>query len=217
MALWQRLLGAGMLERARATSLALLGATAAVGLAIAAIAANQGWPLIEGSSIPAAPRQHVGSASVVARAVPGPSTQSGGARQSHGGGGHRSGGGTGTQRQTVVAPPSGGEEAVSLTVSNEAPARTPHDSSPKGPPTHGKSPATHSPAEAPQPPAPSSPSPAQAPVAAPPSPPAPTMPEATSSEAPPEESNVPSWSNGRGHAYGRSEAWHDHGEGDGEG
>ena len=65
-----RLLGAGMLERARATSLALLGATAAVGLAIVALALNQGWPLLEGSAIPAAPRQDVGRASVVARPAP---------------------------------------------------------------------------------------------------------------------------------------------------
>ncbi len=62
-------LGDGLLERARAMSLALLGATAAVGLAIVALALNQGWPLVGGSGIPDVqpPRQGVGGATVAAR------------------------------------------------------------------------------------------------------------------------------------------------------
>src|SRR5690348_2431700 len=51
-------LGQGMLERARATSFALLGMTAAVGLAMIALALSQGWPLVPGSSIPATPPRH---------------------------------------------------------------------------------------------------------------------------------------------------------------
>lgn len=48
-------LGRGLLVRARSTSLALLGLTTAVGLGMVALALNQGWPLIAGSSIPALP------------------------------------------------------------------------------------------------------------------------------------------------------------------
>lgn len=48
-------LGDGILERARSTSLALLGLAAAVGLGTIALAINQDWPLIAGSPIPAAP------------------------------------------------------------------------------------------------------------------------------------------------------------------
>lgn len=64
-------LGDGLLERTRSTSLALLGATAAIGLAIVALALNQGWPLIAGVPIPGfgSDRQAVGKAAVVARAT----------------------------------------------------------------------------------------------------------------------------------------------------
>jgi hypothetical protein len=46
------ILGEGLLERTRSTSLALLGLTAAIGLAMVALALNQGWPLIAGAPIP---------------------------------------------------------------------------------------------------------------------------------------------------------------------
>ncbi|HXV04613.1 MAG TPA: hypothetical protein VFP23_01760, partial [Solirubrobacterales bacterium] len=39
------LLGDGLLERARSTSFAMLGLTAAVGLGLVALALNQSWPL----------------------------------------------------------------------------------------------------------------------------------------------------------------------------
>lgn len=207
-----------MLERARATSLALLGATAAVGLGIVALALNQSWPLLEGSAIPAAPKQEIGSASVVARPqVAGPRVVNDAHR--HGGGrpvNARSGAPAHTDAS--VEAPSGGEGAAGLVVSEEAPASAPAGA----PPKPGKAAGGHSqPAPIPtaQPPtaAPPSSPPAKAPAAPPEAaPPAPTQPEAIVSEAPPEESSVPSWSQGKGHAYGRDEEEHGHGWGDGE-
>ena len=63
-------LGNGLLERTRSTSLALLGFTAAIGLAMVALALNQGWPLIAGAPIPGLGGGHqaVGDAAVAARA-----------------------------------------------------------------------------------------------------------------------------------------------------
>ncbi len=59
-------LGDGLLDRARNTSLALLGLTAAVGLAMVAMALNQSWPLIAGAPIPSIGERHqaVGDATV---------------------------------------------------------------------------------------------------------------------------------------------------------
>jgi len=64
-------LGDGLLERARSTSLALLGFTAAIGLAMVALVFNQGWPLIPGAPIPGLGDGHeaVGDASVAAPAA----------------------------------------------------------------------------------------------------------------------------------------------------
>jgi hypothetical protein len=64
------LLGDGMLERARATSLALLGVTAAIGLAMVALALNQSWPVIPGAPIPGFgdQQQAIGDAAVAAQA-----------------------------------------------------------------------------------------------------------------------------------------------------
>ena len=63
-------LGDGLLERTRSTSLALLGLTAAIGLTMVALALNQGWPLIAGAPIPGFGSEHqaVGEAAVVAKA-----------------------------------------------------------------------------------------------------------------------------------------------------
>jgi hypothetical protein len=60
-------LGDGLLERIRSTSLALLGLTAAIGLAMVALALNQGWPLVASSPIPGFGSRHqaVGDAAVV--------------------------------------------------------------------------------------------------------------------------------------------------------
>lgn len=49
------LLGDSLLERARSTTLALLGVTAAVGLAVVWLALQQGWPLVAGSPVPGLP------------------------------------------------------------------------------------------------------------------------------------------------------------------
>jgi hypothetical protein len=66
------ILGEGLLERTRSTSLALLGLTAAIGLAMVALALNQGWPLIAGAPIPGigGGRGAIGDAVVVATAGP---------------------------------------------------------------------------------------------------------------------------------------------------
>jgi len=64
-------LGGGLLERARSTTLALLGATTAVGLAMVALALNQSWPLIPDSPLPVTPPRHeaIGKATVAAQAI----------------------------------------------------------------------------------------------------------------------------------------------------
>jgi hypothetical protein len=188
--------GNGMLERARATSLALLGFTAAVGLAIVALAANQGWPLIAGSSIPTIPPRHAAVGPGVAVAgleAPVAHPKAAPARARKRDAVERSGGAT-------PAPPAPAPSSE-LVVSPAAPA----------PPQGGDSPAVHKPSPTPaaQPTQPTAETPTTAPAPAPSTPPAPPVesapPTATSSEAPPEsESHVPSWSHGRGHAYGRS-------------
>jgi hypothetical protein len=63
-------LGDGLLERTRSTTLALLGLIAAIGLAMVALALNQDWPLIAGAPIPGLEREHhaVGDATVAATA-----------------------------------------------------------------------------------------------------------------------------------------------------
>ena len=206
-----------MLERARATSLALLGATAAVGLAIVALALNQGWPLLEGSAIPAAPREDVGKASVVARPARVVPVQATGRRRAGSGRAHR--GGASARPHAAAVTPSGGEGATTLAVSETAPAASPGVASkPKAPHAQGKAPTspsqpTSSPAAQPTA-APASSPPAEEPAPAPSPAPPPAQPEAVASEAPPEESNVPSWSHGNGHAYGRDDDGHGHGWGD---
>lgn len=197
--------GNGMLERARATSLALLGFTAAVGLAIVALAANQGWPLIAGSSIPTIPPRHAAVGPGVAIAgVEGParadasspggdeSNDARGAARGHSGGAGPVIPASAPSSELVVSPsvptpPQGGD-------SPKAPNPPP---SPAAQPTQPTQPTAGTPAAAPAPvPAPSSP---------PAAPTEPAPPTATSSEAPPDESesHVPSWSHGHGHAYGR--------------
>lgn len=210
-----------MLDRARATSLALVGATAAVGLGIVALALNQGWPLLKDNAIPAAPKQGLGSASVVSR-PPGAAPARTGAARRRGGGQVGGRFGAPTRSPATAETPSGGEEAAALVVSQEAPARSPGGAHPKAPPTQGKAPEAKSqPAPSPTGGSPGSAPPSSPPAGAPTSPPeaappAPTQPEAVISEAPPEESSVPPWSNGKGHAYGRSEEAHGNGSGEGE-
>jgi hypothetical protein len=192
------ILGNGMLERARATSIALLGFTAAVGLSIVALAANQGWPLIAGSSIPTIPPRHAAVGPGVAVAGlegPAPADASGGKPADargiagvHGGGASPVAPATAPSNELVVSP-----SVPTPPQSGDSPAAP---KSPTKPATQPSQPTVGAPAAAPASGPETQPT---APVEAPP-------PGATSSEAPPEESesNVPSWSHGRGHAYGRS-------------
>jgi len=205
-------LGNGMLERARATSLALLGVTAAVGLAIVALAANQGWPLIAGSSIPQIPpvRQDVGKATIVAAAPTGRASSAGAGDRARPDAGARAAKPLGGGGAAAPAPE---PAATELIVAPSDPASS----------RHGQPSGSHEPAR----PAPSRPEPAanDRPAPASPSPAQPTEvvetapPDATVSEAPPaaEESYVPSWSHGKGHAYGRSGRSSSGGEGEEDG
>jgi hypothetical protein len=193
--------GNGMLERARATSLALLGFTAAVGLAIVALAANQGWPLIAGSSIPTIPPRHaaVGPGVVVAGLEPSAARADAAPAGGRHPAGARGAAGHSGAGPAALAPAPSSELVVSPSVptppqGGDSPRATNRPPKPAAQPTQ---PIAGAPAAAPVPaPAPSSP---------PAAPAEPAPPTATSSEAPPEESesHVPSWSHGHGHAYGR--------------
>ncbi len=207
-------LGDGLLERARSTTFALLGAVAAVGLAMIAVALQEDWPLIAGSPVPRAPALHasVGRATALgARAA---------ARVAHDGSARRrrklaahSDGPASTGGAPVASAPATPAELV-------ASPGTPVESQGGGadgggshgtPEPHGQAPSSPQSQQAPSSPAPTAqPSPAPTP----PSSPAPAEtppPEATASEAPPVESYTPSWSNGEGHAYGREDDDHGHG------
>jgi len=195
-------LGDGLLERARAMSLALLGATAAVGLAIVALALNQGWPLVDGSGIPVAPplHQHVGDATVAARSQPPARSRTADRRGSVG----RSSGEAGSRGSGPAQSPAP-VPSSELVITPASPAPAP-ERKPK--PQNEHKPSQQSPARA-EPDQQATPDqPARSPAPQPeasgpaPEPPAATNPPATASGAP-EESNVPSWSNGKGHAYGR--------------
>src|SRR3954452_521796 len=78
MSIW----GDGLLDRARSTSLALLGLTAAVGLALVAYVAHQGWPLLPGSPIPSITSPH-GSVHDAEIAAPAPGSGSGKSAAEH--------------------------------------------------------------------------------------------------------------------------------------
>jgi hypothetical protein len=201
-------LGVGILERARATSLALLGATAAVGLAIVAIAVNQEWPLIAGSSVPPIPPRHQNLGEAKVAAGVGANSESRpvgtGSRAQTSGAGRNPGR---HAEEAGQAPESTSGGAADFVVAPSAPAK------PRGGESHS-SPQHQSPPPAAAQPQPAAPetaaaSPTAEPVSSPAPPPAsvpePLAPPVTASEAPP-ESSVPPWSHGNGHAYGRSEA-----------
>lgn len=206
----ESVLGDGMLVRARAISLGLLGLTAAVGLAIVALAFNQGWPLIAGSSIPRIPPRHqdIAEATVAAsgtsetgRRLERPAGRSAAGRSAGEGGAQ-----AGSADSAPGSSPAGSNEPV---VSPSTPARS-------GGGNGGASPKKKAPTPAVQQPqtqsAPAS-SPASEQASAPSASPgatAPAAPTATVSEAP-DGGNTPSWSNGNGHAYGRSDSWGGHG------
>lgn len=194
-----RLLGVGLLERARSTTLALLGVTAAVGLGMVAVALNQSWPLIEGSPLPVSPEPPaVGAAAVVAppRAKPvAPRSD----RPSEPATADRNRPGTGAaepdRAPAAVGPaPSGSAELVA---GRPAPVEPQGDASPDTP-APDPAPVAETPS---QPPPTEPPAPQPEPV---PPPASPSPPTATSTDQP-DESSVPPWSKGKGHAYGRSD------------
>lgn len=201
------ILGQGLLERARATFLGLLGLTAAVGLAIVAIALNQSWPLIAGSSIPQIPPRHqaVGEATVAvggtigdadseqANALSDPGSTTEAQRAEHPGG------------AGPAANPAPSESAT-FVVSPSAPAEPQGGDSP-GVPEQSPAPTVQPPQQAADTPAsPTSSAPAS-PPAVPPTVAESTPPGATTAGAPASdpEAYLPSWSQGKGHAYGRSD------------
>lgn len=192
--------GGGLLDRARSTTLALLGVTAAVGLAMVALALNQSWPLLADSPIPAPPSRHgaVGGAMAVAPGGPARATRSEPARRAAPSppvSGDETGGADGPA--AVPIPGAATEPAVVVSVPSQPPESPP----PRDKDGDRPQPADH-PVEVPvsTPPSPSEPDPV--PVAPPP--PAESPPPLATTSAAPAESYVPSWSNGKGHAYGRS-------------
>lgn len=212
-------LGGGLLERARSTTLALLGVTAAFGLCMVALALNQSWPLLADSPIPAAPAGDaaVDEATVVSRASRHRAGARAGTADRPRQGGRRAGAkvpGPGTAPAgSVAGGPSRLVVAPSTPVDSGGSGRA--DSPAAEKPEPSPAPAAKSPAPTPAP----APAPSSAAPSAPSPPPTPEPTEAPSSGptaagAQPEESGPPSWSNGDGHAYGRSKSeWGGHDDG----
>jgi hypothetical protein len=205
-------LGNGLLERARSTSLALLGLTAAVGLAMVALALNQGWPLIAGGPIPQIPPRHqgVGEATIAA------GVQSRANRFEPVAAGPRPGksaaadGGTQGGDSSGRPADTGSTEASELVVSPSAPAKPQGDGSDDAP-DHNQPPATGKPKQVSANPTPTAQSPVRPESPSPSMPQSstePTRPVATTSEAP-EESGIPSESNGKGNDHGHDDDWDD--------
>jgi hypothetical protein len=210
-----RILGDSLLVRARTTSFAVLGASAAIGIAVLAIALQEEWPLVPGSPPPRPVAGHtaLGEATAVSAAK---------APTGAAGGGGEPGGNSGRSPRGVQARHSGHRDTSQPTGSVTAPTSelvvAPSVKAPEPRSTGGgrgahppRSTAPTRPVAQKPKPAPTVPAPAPAPPAAttpPPSPP----PAATVSAAPPEQSNVPPWSNGQGHAYGREDGGHGHDE-----
>jgi hypothetical protein len=195
-------LGDGLLERIRSTTLALLGLTAAIGLAMIALALNQGWPLIAGAPIPGLGNEHqaVDDATVAARArMQGfqPAISAGTGRTSPG----VSSGRLGRSRGGIVAlAKSQAPQSTDLVVAHPTPAGPAGGSPPED--------ATPDPASVVQQPAPEPA--AAAPVSSsssPPSPVAQATPEAPiASQAPPATDEGDEHGQGHhsgGHGYGR--------------
>jgi hypothetical protein len=204
-----RVLGDGLFERVRNTSLIVLGFTAAVGLGLVGFVSQQGWPLIPGSPIPGigANREAIGDAIVAATANAKGGTALRGAAGRRGAAAsarppRRGAGGT-------TAPASSRpSEPQATVVSHSTPASPPHGSSPAAP---TPVPAAQGPTGTPAPAPPASPS---EPVA-PPSPAPPPTPESAASAPQPPPSVLASddkgehghgrhLASGGGHGYGHS-------------
>ncbi len=217
------ILGDSLLVRARTTSFALLGATAAVGLSVIAIALRENWPLVAGTPPPAAvaARTSIGGATAVSAGKPSgiagahPRSARGAATTPRGGIASR-GGGHGHASSPVDSAPTATTELVvapSVPVESGGGGSSGGSHATGGPGPHaprsprGKPPATPSQ----PPPTPVSPPPTAAPVP-PPAPATPPPPEATvSASPPPTQSYPPPGGNGQGHAYGREDGGYGHG------
>lgn len=200
-------LGGGLLERARSTTLALLGMTTAVGLAMVALALNQSWPPIADSPIPRAPagQEAIGKATVATPATshaspPGRSPAANATRsdprrvvsRGDGGGAQAPQVGSVPSAELVVAPstPAEPQGDTPAGAGEQNPVPSPTGKTPQAPASPGPEPVQPEPVRL---------APPQSPPVVEPTPPA------TASEAP-VESSVPPWSNGKGHAYGREKS-----------
>jgi len=216
-------MGEGLLERARSTTLALLGGVAAIGLIAVGLALNQGWPLLPESPLPA-------ERPVVRR--PGGGGGSGGEDSAHRA--NASSARRGRARVSSDAEPRGDGGAVSTPAASGDGGESIATSSPVASAPSGKtkgggkkpSPPIQKPQEA------ASPNPVAQPVstAAPPqqsqpgpteleSEPEPESDPATASAAP-ENGNAWGWDNGqaRGHDHDHDHGWgHDYTRPDGRG
>lgn len=210
------ILGGGLLERVRSTSLALLGLTAAVGLGVIALALNQGWPLIAGAPIPglpgaAQPEHHQARAGIAHLASNSPSGADLGRPRASFGGGPKPApaalhGGSSHQLNVAVSAPTAGSGGGSGSPESPAP-ETPASASPAPEsPAAGSSPAPTQPTADPPAPIPTSEGSAQPVVA-------PSTPTETAAPAtgPPSSAHDPVPAGG-GHGYGHG--WH-HGGGKG--
>jgi len=195
-------LGGGLLERARSTTLALLGVTAAVGLGIVALALNQSWPLIAGSPVPGPPPGDVavGEARV---AVAGPARGPRGTAAPASADAPRARGESSGDQATATPAPARSQEGADQLVAASKPVAAKQSPSGGGGDGRGPSPAPPPQTQAAQPPQPASTPTVSAP-APPPSGESEESPQsAAPASAPGEESFVPAWSEGNGHAYGR--------------
>ncbi|HMJ73256.1 MAG TPA: hypothetical protein VK471_07845 [Solirubrobacterales bacterium] len=202
-------LGDGLLERTRSTSLALLGVTAAIGLAMVALALNQDWPLIAGAPIPGVESKHqaVGDATVAATARgQGRSTTSGATNQASPG---VSSGKPGPRpSRTTALVGSQTPQTAGLVAAHPTP-RDPAGGSPASGPIPDPAPVAQQPAPAPEPAA------AAVPVASSASPP-PGQVAQTTPEAPIPSQTPPATDEGDEHDHGHHSGGgtnHGHGHG----
>jgi hypothetical protein len=168
--------GAGLRERLRSTTFALLGAVTAVGLVLVGIAYNQGWPEFVNSPIPSLRSEGVADARVAADAV-GPAAPannpSSAAAPAPGQGGHpsengRKPGSDGTAQQTSAAAPENQVQVSAPSGQGGLDVPPPSTGPPPTAPAAADPPATVG--------APPAPSPAQTPAPSPPPSPATTSP-----------------------------------------
>jgi hypothetical protein len=208
--------GGGLLERARSTTLALLGVTAALGLAMVALALNQSWPLVAGSAIPVPPQAGLGKATAVAAAPSGAS----GPVASGAAGSARDGRAVASQSDSEAPAPGSPAESSEFVVSPSTPVAdhtggAPAPSAPRGAPQ--PTPQQSEPvAEAPATQAPPTPAPVQVapppPVASEATPPPPQAAEAPgqgeAEEAPSEsEGDEEEDEDGGSHGHGGGHHW----------